>query len=1151
MRSKEVRMKNLFVILLSLALLLAALPAALAEPAIAEPAPEIGAEAAAALPEAGDVVNGFEVVELREYPLMDAVIARFEHQKTGAQLFYIANDDTNRAFDMTFFTDAVDNTGLPHVFEHATTAGSRKYPSPAAWFNIEYQTYNTYWNAHTYKTMTSYPCASLSEAQLLKYADYFVDSCFNPTLMDSDDVLRTEGWRYRLDDAQGELTCEGTVYSEMLGAWTLQRVADLNALRAMFPGSIVGNDSGGDPDCIPDLTWEMLKEYHEKYYHPSNCAAYLYGQFEDYAAFLELLDGYFSVYEKAEIVHEDSGYAPIAEPVVQTLSFPVEQGSNTEHASTVYYGFVCPGLNRDADQERVVATLATLLRISSSDLQQSLQEVLPYGSFSVSIEQEGPEDAVIFVAQNVDPGDAEVFQKTVDDALREVAANGLPQDQVDGAMASLSTSALLIREDSDPVGSLILNMAYHYAVTGDPWGYQEYQDSLFALDDWNGQGLYARAVSDWLLGSRTTALVTTYPEPGGKEAKDAALREKLAGLKAAMSEEEIVGIVAASNAPVEQDDASDIVAQLQAVTVEELPEELKQYDVIDETDEDGVRHIDAVAGVDGIGEAIVMLDAAGLAQEDIHWFNLYTDLVFELDTTAHSRAELIKLASRYLYGGGIYLSIVRGEGDDWRPCLQLSWIAQDGDLEKGYDLMREILFDTKVDDPVKLLEQVQALKADMKSGITANPKSTMMRRALAITDEMYRYKTYAIDLEYYDFLVKTERQLAEDPNAVVAKLKGIQAYFNNRTNAVAIYAGNADSIALNRKLADAFLDSLDARPIERETYDLPVPAQSEALVIDSGAQYNLLMADYETLGLEDFDGRLEAVTNIVSDVFLFPLLRDQYGVYTPQHGMVQDGGVYIYAYRDPNIAETFEVLEELPELVADMELDQQTLDGYILSAYSGYAMPQGELSGALYAANQVLKGKPRDEALTWMRQLKQLTPETLKEYGAMYEKLAESGVRRTAGGAAAVNANADLCDAVLNPFGAVDRSQQSLTDVPEGSEHYDAVRFVFEEGFMLPVEDERFGVDEPSVCGDLLAAMYALIGGECDPNEALAAFVEYGLMDADADLRAPITADDVADLFSAVTGEEAPALKPGEITRGELAEALMAFALGAQAEEQQ
>ena len=114
-----------------------------------------------AFPAVGDVIYGFEAVEEREFPLLDADIMRFVHQKTGAELFYIANDDINRVFDLVFFTDPIDNTGLPHVFEHSTLDGSQKYPSKSLFFNLSYQTYQTYMNANTNTRLTTYPVGSL------------------------------------------------------------------------------------------------------------------------------------------------------------------------------------------------------------------------------------------------------------------------------------------------------------------------------------------------------------------------------------------------------------------------------------------------------------------------------------------------------------------------------------------------------------------------------------------------------------------------------------------------------------------------------------------------------------------------------------------------------------------------------------------------------------------------------------------------------------------------------------------------------------------------------------------------------------------------------------------------------------------------------
>ena len=1128
-------MKKILSILLVLAMLVTGLGAALP----AEPA----------LPAVGDTVEGFTVTAVRDFPLVGGTVLLFEHERTGAQLMYIANSDTNRVFDLTFFTRAIDNTGLPHVFEHATLNGSDKYPSTALFFNLSFQTYNTFMNAMTYPLMTTYPVASLSEEQLLKYADFYTDSCLHPSILRDESIYREEAWRYRMASLEDDLTIEGTVYSEMLGAMDIDTVAYLNMLRAAFPGSTIGNESGGDPAYIPDMTWEALKEYHETYYHPSNCIAYLYGEFEDYTAFLRLLDEAFAPYEKRAFSFEDPAYTPLSEPVEQSLAFPMEAGSATEDRSTVYYTFVCPGLKADPQEELVLNTLTDLLIADASPLMQSLKKALPSGSFASYIEDEGPEDAILFMAQNVDPEDAETFRSTVDAVLAEVAEKGFAQDLVDGVMSSLSLSTKLTSESSQVGVSLVPSLAYSYASSGDPFSYMDYVDALECLDDWNREGLYAKAVSDWLLNSETKVLVATYPEPGLREELDAAEAERLADLKASLSEEELQAIIEATNAEKEEKDASAYVAQLQAVTVSSLPEEQREYEVLDEMGADGVRRLSAEAGVDGIGQTLLLLDAAGIPQEDIHWFALYVALLGELDTAEHSREELATLTTRYLYNGDVRLSLMDRFGtDEYHPYLRTGWIAVDEDLAAGYDLVYEILFDTKFDDYETMSGLIGQNKANLKSSINASPYSALLYRALGAYEPLYAYYDYFNFLPFYSFLEEVEQLMESDPAAVQAKLEEIQSYFHNRTNAVSAYAGCASGVETNAPLADAFLAKLDENPVEPADYVFETPAQSEALIVDSSVQYNCVIGDYAAMGLDGFTADLDAVASLVSDLYLFPQLREQYGVYTPLHGFLSEDGVYFISYRDPNIRETFEVYDALPDFLAGQELDQETLDGYILSSYSVYAMPEGELSGAISALLATLTETPADLKLQYMRELKALTPESFASYAEAYAGLMANGRCATAGGAAAINANAELYDAIFNPFGSVDTSQVTMADLPEGSEYYDAVRYVYENMLMAMLDEENFGVDAEATMGDLAGALYAVIGGDASLQEdAVALLASYGILAPDCTADETLTGagleETLAYFSEAIEFPYEPDAGADEtvLSRGELAEALMAY----------
>ena len=1102
----------------------------------------------AALPAVGDTVEGFVVRELRDFPLVGAQVVLFEHERTGAELMYIANNDTNRVFDMTFFTRAIDNTGLPHVFEHSTLDGSEKYPSKALFFNLIYQTYNTFMNAMTYPLMTTYPVASLSEAQLLKYADVYTDSCLHPTIMTDESIFREEAWRYRLADPGDALSIEGTVYSEMLGALDLSGAAYNNMLRCAFPGSTIGNESGGEPAHIPEMTWDGLKDYHNLYYHPSNCIVFLYGQFEDYAAFLKLLNEAFAPYERREFSFEDEGYAPLTEKVEQSFAFPVEAGANTENRSTVYYSFVCPGLKADLDEEQILNTLTDVLAADASPLMQQLRKVLPAGSFSTYIETEGPEDAILFHADNLNPEDAGTFRDTVDSVLADIAANGFSQELVDGVMASLAMNMKLTGEQSDVGVNLIANIAYSYAASGSVFNYMDYVDALSRIDDWNSQGLYQKAVADRLCGSNTTTLVLTYPEPGLREELDAAEADRLAEIKAAMSEEEIRAIVEATNAEAEDDDASAYVAALQAVTAESLPEEMRFYDVSDETGEDGVRRLSAEAGVDSVGQVLVLLNASGLPQEDIHWFALYTALLGDMDSSEHSREELATLSTRYFYNGDIRLSLLNRYGtDEFTPYLRAGWIAADEDLAAGYDLLYELLFDTQFDDTETLLGQIRQNKATLKSSINNNPYSAMLYRAYGRTSPLYAYYYYFNYLDFYAFLENAEQLLQEDPETVIAKLEAVQQYFRSRSGAIEAYAGSAEGIAVNAPLAEAFTAKLDDRPIEPVSYSFEPCAASEALIVDSNVQFNGVVSDFPTVGLDAYSSDLDAVAALITDLYLYPMLRDQYGVYGAMHAFVDEAGPYMISYRDPNVRETFDVFEGLPDFVAGQTLDQETLDGYILSSYSAYAMPEGELSGAISALLSVLTEEPADLKLQHMRELKTLTPESLQAFVEVYAKLINEGVRFTAGGAGAINANAELYDAILNPFGSVDSSEVSFADVTEDYEHYEAVRFGFENGLMFPFAEDSFGVDEPATAGELAGVLYALLGGDASAwDEAVTTLVSYGLLpggfDADAELSGA-DAEVILQGFGEAAGApyEPQGLPDEPLSRGGLAELVMAY----------
>ena len=1126
-------MKKLLALFLSLALLAGLIPS------FAETATE-----SVPLPAVGDVVEGFEVKEIRAFGMIGAQLVLFEHQKTGAKLLYIANEDTNRAFQLTFPTRPVDNTGLPHVFEHSTLSGSVKYPSTSLWMNLAYQTYNTYMNAYTTDAMTSYPVGSLSEEQLLRLADMYTDCCLHPLIMEREDIFRTEAWRYEMEDMDSPLTLNGTVYSEMTGAASIERAAMNNANSVTFPGAALTFDYGGKPESIPDMTWDALKDYHNRYYHPSNCIALLYGYFRDYTAFLKLLDEAFSGYSRQEYSFTDSGYTRIAEPVVAEFAYPVEEGTDTADRSVIYYYVICAGLRDDMAAQYAVDNVCTLLNSEGSLLMQNLKKAFPSGSFSVGREVAAPDDAIVFVATNVNPEDAETFRTIVNDSLKHIALEGFDPIQLDAVLTSLRLSNKLARENAEPIESVIYHIAYDYAVTGNPFDYAERVESMDHIREENKSGFLTASISEWLVDPALYTLTVTYPAPGEKEKQDAALEERLAAVKAGMTEEEKQAVIDATHAEQPEEDNTEMIASLTAVTVAELPEEIRQYQVSDETGEDGVRRLNAVAGVDGVGEVTLYFDARTLSQEDIHYLRFFTRVIGELPTDTHNKEAVALLSERYLMSPTIGVEVFdTPDKSDVCSLMIAQWVALDEDLAAGYELMKELLFHTQFTDVQALSEQISAQKAYVRNRINANPYVALYARQEGIGDPAMRYYDYLNYTAYYAFLEELEIRIAENPEEVISRLQNIQAFLANRAGAVAAFAGNEASIALNAPLVDEFFSGMTYEAREYPVYDLPVPSLREAISADTNIQFNCAAAAFSQIGAEP-DYALRVIGMLVADKILMPVLRDQMGAYSVFCGMDSDSALYIISYRDPNVAETFEIYDAIPEKLAEFDLTQADVDGYILSCYSELAKPSGELSGAVAELSRIIQNRPADEKLQMMRACKSVTPESVKASASVFAMLAENGPRGTVGPIGVLQANAGLYDAVLNPFHTEDLTQAGFEDVTEDHEYYEAVRFVYENGLMSPKADGIFAPDDPATVGNYLGGLYILLGGNSADAEACRDLLAgYGIVSADEDLSAELREDFFCSVLNAVAGQEIMSTDTPDavITRGILAQQLFSL----------
>ena len=174
-----------------------------------------------------------------------------------------------------------DSTGVPHIMEHSVLCGSEHFPAKDPFVELVKGSLNTFLNAMTYPDKTVYPVASCNDADFQNLMHVYMDAVLHPNIYDHDEIFRQEGWSYRLEEKDGKLSYNGVVYNEMKGAFSsADSVLDRVVLNTLFPDTCYANESGGDPDVIPQLTYEQFLDFHRKYYHPSNSYIYLYGDMD-------------------------------------------------------------------------------------------------------------------------------------------------------------------------------------------------------------------------------------------------------------------------------------------------------------------------------------------------------------------------------------------------------------------------------------------------------------------------------------------------------------------------------------------------------------------------------------------------------------------------------------------------------------------------------------------------------------------------------------------------------------------------------------------------------------------------------------------------------------------------------------------------------
>jgi len=916
------------------------------------------------------MTHGFELLRDEYIAELNTRARLYRHAKTGAQLLSLENDDENKSFGITFRTPPADSTGIAHILEHCVLCGSRKYPVKKPFFELVKSSVKTFLNAMTYPDKTVYPVASTNLTDFYNLVDVYLDAVFFPRL--TPEVLKQEGWRYELPQPDAPLVFQGVVYNEMKGAYSspdslLYRYSQ----QALFPDTTYGVSSGGDPRHIPDLTYEQFKRFHETLYHPSNARIFFYGD-DDPERRLQVLDAYLSQFEPLESPSQIALQPRFEAPrvVEQTYAAPSEESGKKGMVTVSWM------LGEETDMSRVLALDVLsyiLVGTPAAPLHKALMDSRLGESLTGSGYYDGLRQHTFSVGlKGIDPADAAKVEDLALQTLERLANEGIAPDQV---AAALNTVEFALRENntgSFPRGlSLMLRALHTWLYDGDPLAALRFEAPLEAIKAAvaRGEPLFERLIRETLLDNPHRVRVVLRPDPAQAERDAAAERARLEAARAAMSAADLERLVvetAELRRRQEEPDRPEDLARIPTLTIADLDRHGKTVPT-DELRVGGAPLLFHDLFTNGVVYLDLAFDLRALPPELLPFVPLFARALTEMGTTKEDFVRLVQRIGRET--GGIGASaitathVITGEPVGRLLVRGKSTLAQAGAM---LAIMRDILLETRLDEPERFRQIVTRAKAGRESSLVPSGNAYARKRVAARFDAADWADEQMSGISGLFFVRELERRVADDWPGVLARLEALRRALVNRAALVANVTVDRRGFNAIEPALDDFLAELPTAPYAPAAWRVAEDGPNEGLIIPAQVNYVAKGANLKALGV-NVGGAASAVTRFLYNAYLLEKIRVQGGAYGAGSSYDRSTGIFAWtSYRDPHLLRTLDVYDGTAAFLRSVELDRLTversiigtigdLDAYQLPDARGYTALVRHLTGVSDAYRQSIR----------------------------------------------------------------------------------------------------------------------------------------------------------------------------------------------------
>ncbi|MEA2059861.1 MAG: insulinase family protein [Thermodesulfobacteriota bacterium] len=910
----------------------------------------------------GDEISGYRILRIEEVPEIASILYQLEHEKTGVRHIHISNKDKENTFGVTFRTVPENSTGVAHVLEHTVLCGSRKFNVRDPFFSMLKRGLSTFMNALTASDWTMYPFSTQNRKDYYNLMDIYLDAAFFPRLDELS--FKQEGHRLEtisLDkkNKRRELIYKGVVYNEMKGAMSSPgQIMGRALLKALYPDTTYHFNSGGEPSEIPSLTHEDLKQFHARFYHPSNAFFYTYGCFElkDHLEFIE--KNVLRCFQKIAPDSRVPSQPRWDRPGKFTAAYPLSR----EEDKTKKYQAAVAWLTCDIQDSFEVLVLSILEQVLLGNAASPLRKALIDSGLGSALS-----DNTGFDADNRDTmfscGLKDITQASIDSVkeiifttLKNLSENGIHEKLIESAIHQIEFHRKEITNTPHPFGiKLLLSFAGTWIHEGDPVACLNFDDDLNRLKQEIEKGNFLEnRIKSWFLENPHRVLFTLAPDQDMEEKNEKKTRAHLAELLKKMKQADIDKIESDALKLTRLQESKEDLSVLPCLEISDVPPEITIIKP------DTLREVTCATCYDKATSGILYFSCpAGLghiSRDLLYLIPFFCQAFTGAGTAKRDYAEMAELLDLYTGGVGIVPSTgarfadgVNETDETLMPFLALQAKALNRNIEPLFNIVGEFIADYQFTDHARLKNMLLQYRAGMESALVGNGH----RFAILLSSRNFT-KTGCLSeiwhgISQYQFIKKLTDQLDGSKNekkvleTLTENLETIARLVFHKNNLRPVIAGEnkalpeADKkiITILNELPDHKEDALKIPEIQMEDR-FPHEGWSTSTSVSFVAQ------SFKTVRLGHADApALAVISKILRSLYLHREIREKGGAYGGFAIYNSEEGIFSFgSYRDPNINRTLDVYKKSCDFILNGDYSDDDVKEAILQDCSEIDKPE-------------------------------------------------------------------------------------------------------------------------------------------------------------------------------------------------------------------